>query len=274
MSDILGVGKAVEKLLDPLADLIKRVAGPAADEIGLCVQDSIRVYRANRQYQLLQKMSSYIEQAGFRPNRVPLKLLLPALDYASVEEDEDLHSKWAALLSNAAKPDADEVPAAFPDILRQLSPRDAALLFALHHEAWEKTLPGRRQKLTPAEAAADTSFLEEGLSAVWVKLGYTKTGKTAWNSPEGTEEEERNKADDRRGFRLAFENLARLGLLDTETELSIPFPHVDSRLRNYGGGHLEHTTECRYKLSAIACRLIEACTPPKPEAAPLTYHEL
>ena len=47
MTDVLGIGKAVEKLADPVVDIIKKVAGPAAEEIGLTLQDSIRVYRAS-----------------------------------------------------------------------------------------------------------------------------------------------------------------------------------------------------------------------------------
>jgi hypothetical protein len=118
MGDVFGVGKAVEKLLDPIAELVKRVAGPAAEEIGLTIQDSIKIYRAKRQYRMFEKMQEFVTTAGFNPHRIPLKILLPSLDYAAVEDNEDLHTMWAALLANASNPDISEVPTYFPEILR------------------------------------------------------------------------------------------------------------------------------------------------------------
>jgi hypothetical protein len=104
MSDVFGVGKAIEKLMDPVSELVKKLAGPAAEEVGLSLQDSVKVWRARRQYRLFQKMNGFIAGAGFEPKPIALKTLLPALDYASVEDDEDLHTAWAALLANAADP--------------------------------------------------------------------------------------------------------------------------------------------------------------------------
>src|ERR1039458_4849997 len=71
MTDVLGIGKAVEKLADPVVDIIKKVAGPAAEEIGLTLQDSIRVYRAKRQYRLFEKIRDFVKEAGFEPKRIP-----------------------------------------------------------------------------------------------------------------------------------------------------------------------------------------------------------
>ena len=97
MGDVFGIGKAIEKLADPIADIVKRVAGPAADEIGLTLQDSVRVYRARRALGLFEKFKDNCRERGFNPRQVPLKLLLPIVDSASVEGDEDLHSAWANL---------------------------------------------------------------------------------------------------------------------------------------------------------------------------------
>jgi len=42
--------------------------------------------------------------AGFQPQVVPPKVLFPLLEGASFEDNEDLHTMWAALLANAADP--------------------------------------------------------------------------------------------------------------------------------------------------------------------------
>ena len=48
MSDVFGVAKVVEKLADPVIELLQKVAGPAAEEIGLTMKDSVHVYRVRR----------------------------------------------------------------------------------------------------------------------------------------------------------------------------------------------------------------------------------
>jgi len=132
MADVFGIGKATEKLAEPVVDLIKRVAGPAADEIGLTIQDSVRVYRAGRALKLFEKFTGNCHARGINPKRVPLKLLLPIIDAASVEEDEDLHSLWANLLTNVADPGAAPRPyRAFVEVLKQLSSEEARLFNAL-----------------------------------------------------------------------------------------------------------------------------------------------
>jgi hypothetical protein len=123
------VQSGVKALIQPVADLISKLAGPAAEEIGLTLQDSIRVYRAQRQMKLLQKVSAYARERGFIPREVPLKLLLPILDNASVESDDDLHTAWAALLANAANPSIHgRILPCFVEILKQLSKGEAIFL--------------------------------------------------------------------------------------------------------------------------------------------------
>jgi hypothetical protein len=53
MSDAYDLAKAgFDAAVAPIADLIKRMAGPAADEIGLMVQDHVKFVRWKRQQRL------------------------------------------------------------------------------------------------------------------------------------------------------------------------------------------------------------------------------
>jgi hypothetical protein len=54
--------------MDPVSELVKKLAGPAAEEVGLSLQDSVKVWRAKRQYKLFEKMNATIRDAGFTPN--------------------------------------------------------------------------------------------------------------------------------------------------------------------------------------------------------------
>lgn len=44
------------------------------------------------------------EDVGFAPEAVPIKLLFPLLEGAPLDENEDLHTMWVALLVNASDP--------------------------------------------------------------------------------------------------------------------------------------------------------------------------
>src|ERR1039458_3411347 len=110
-------------------DVIKVMLCPATAEIAERFRDEIRRYRYARQLECLKKAEQMAKDAGFTPKAVPIKLLFPLLEGASLEENEDLHTMWAALLANAASPDNTvEVRPGFISVLRQMSPDEAALL--------------------------------------------------------------------------------------------------------------------------------------------------
>ncbi len=51
------VKAGVEAALKPFADLLEKLTGPAAEEIGLTVKDHVRVFRFRRQLRLLSALS-------------------------------------------------------------------------------------------------------------------------------------------------------------------------------------------------------------------------
>lgn len=110
-------------------DGVRRMLGPAADEVGEMLRDRVRLYRYERQIKLLDKFDRITQEAGFTPQAVPPKILFPLLEGASFEDNEDLHTMWASLLANAASPEnATKVRPAFLDILKVMSPDEAWLL--------------------------------------------------------------------------------------------------------------------------------------------------
>jgi hypothetical protein len=113
----------------PFTGIVKRMLGPASDEVAEMWRDQIRVYRYGRQLKLLEKAERMAQEAGFTPQAVPPKILFPLLEGASMEEDEDLHTMWAALLANAASHEhLQKIRPGFIAILRQMAPDESALL--------------------------------------------------------------------------------------------------------------------------------------------------
>ena len=121
-----GMEGAVGGFIAPFSDLLKRLLGPGADEAGLALKDEIRFLRMKRGKRLMEQARLIFGAAGKEPERVELKLLLPILEQGSVEEDDDLQDRWAAMLVNSSGQNV-LIPGA-PDILRQLTPYEVLLL--------------------------------------------------------------------------------------------------------------------------------------------------
>lgn len=119
--------KSLAKALENVTGVFGKIAGPFADEFGLIVGDRMRFYRLSRAIALLEKTKLMFEAARFDPCQVPPSLFLPIIDNASVQDNEALHDKWAALLANAAAPGNNILPA-FSETLKQLSASEAQFL--------------------------------------------------------------------------------------------------------------------------------------------------
>jgi hypothetical protein len=117
--------------LEPVGDVMKRIAGPLADEIGESLALMARPYRIALSVKMFQKTQRMLKESGLPAQPVPPRLFLPMLDAASIESDEDLHTKWSALLANAAS-SPDKVHPSFIEILKQLTPDDARFLDRLY----------------------------------------------------------------------------------------------------------------------------------------------
>src|SRR5260370_21548676 len=93
----------------PFTGIVKRMLGPAADELAEMWKDQVRLYRYERQVKCVEKAEKMAKDAGFTPQAVPPKILFPLLEGASFEDNEDLHTMWAALLTNASSPDVRDI---------------------------------------------------------------------------------------------------------------------------------------------------------------------
>jgi hypothetical protein len=117
----------VEQLFVPLHQLLDKLLGPAATEVGLGLGDSVKVWRLKRQVRLLQEVKRLLDQSGKDINPIATRLFFPVLEAASIEDDDEMQTRWAALLANEAT-GVGSVHPSFIELLRQLAPTDARLL--------------------------------------------------------------------------------------------------------------------------------------------------
>lgn len=149
-----GIKAAVSEGLRPFTDLMTKLFGPAAEEIGLGLAAGWTAWRIKRQIRFWQQIQRTIAAAGYDPSPVPPKMLLPIIQNASIEDNDDLQDRWAALLANAANPGADvAVLPAFVEILKQLSSIEAKLLDDIYSRQVET--PGANVYFIPYTSQPD-----------------------------------------------------------------------------------------------------------------------
>ena len=122
----------VEQGMAAAKGLLEKLCGPAVEEIGLLLQDRVRVYRLKNQLRMLGKVQAMLKD-GDEIHAVPLRTLLPLLEGASLEDNDELSNKWAGLLASAASSgDMSLTHPGFPRILSEMSPQEALILDKLY----------------------------------------------------------------------------------------------------------------------------------------------
>jgi hypothetical protein len=128
--------------------LLKAVLGPPAGELGGLLKDKVSARRYRNLLRIAARAKEQLDVAGLSPKEVPLAIIHPLLENASLEVDDDLQKRWAALLANAAASRSEaQVPPYFVEILKQLTALEARFL----DKAYDETLqpPQHKPQMLP-----------------------------------------------------------------------------------------------------------------------------
>lgn len=126
-----------------------------SDLLDGCLGIKVKEWRYKRIADTILKARQYLHDKGVDPRIVPLKVLHPLLESASLEDNENIQEKWAALLANAADPKkSNDIHLSYIQILKQLSPIQAKILddyYSLYQEIeekirWERTGFGHKSE--------------------------------------------------------------------------------------------------------------------------------
>lgn len=113
---------AVEALAEATGAL-----GPVRESTGW-ITDLIRYKRLPHQAKLMMKAAEKIKATGIPAHAVSDKVLRAILEEGPMEDDENMQERWENLLANAFVGEERSVRIAFPKILSELEPAEAALL--------------------------------------------------------------------------------------------------------------------------------------------------
>ncbi|RXM44242.1 Abi-alpha family protein [Flavobacterium sp. YO64] len=115
---------AIEKGIDLIGGFIEKLAGSTLEEAGLMFGDKVRIRRLKNQIEIFSKAKQIAEENDISIKQINLKILVPLLEFSSLEEDETLQQKWANLIVNFSDESQNYESSIFPFILSQLNKGD------------------------------------------------------------------------------------------------------------------------------------------------------
>lgn len=133
-------GKAID-LASGAGSFFDRVMGDLVEDgVGL-IRDRLKFYRYERSLLLAQETQARLRKRGIQvPRTVPPKVAIPLIEAATIEDEPDLQSLWAELLTSAMDPSKARVDLRLVNILRELTSEDAKVLAEIHGE-WQGVTP-------------------------------------------------------------------------------------------------------------------------------------
>ena len=134
-------GKAIDASREAGGFIARYISGPLDQGVGI-FEDRLKYMRWERQVRLMSRAEAFLKQSGLSaPTRaVPLKLAIPLLQGATLEEDDDLQDRWAVLLVNAANASFGvEIQRSYVNILEQLNTLEVQVLDTLYSLPFEQS---------------------------------------------------------------------------------------------------------------------------------------
>lgn len=121
------VEKGIEEAAKAAKDYLDKLVAPGLEQTGGIIADTVAYWRFKNKVNLVLKAKAFLEAKGIEPKRVLPKVVAPLLEAGSLEGDDEMKTRWAALLASAAA-DPRRVPPAFPRILSELSGMESRIL--------------------------------------------------------------------------------------------------------------------------------------------------
>lgn len=134
-------GKAIDAGQKFGGFISRYVAGPIEQGMGI-FEDKLKYMRWERQVRLMLRAEQLLQEAGLtRPTRaIPLKLAVPLLEAASLEDNDFLQDLWARLLVNAANGASHvNLQRAYIAVLEQITPLEAVILQKIYSLPYDET---------------------------------------------------------------------------------------------------------------------------------------
>jgi hypothetical protein len=145
--------KPLEIVAEAAKDFLQKVITPPLEEVGLLLADTVKLWRFKNQITILTKAEAYLKAKNLNTRKVSLKILVPLIEQASFEEEENLQNKWAFLLSNIVKENSTINTTLYSHILSQLTTKDAEIFKVIFSHCASMQVNGEEVKLEKHQRA-------------------------------------------------------------------------------------------------------------------------
>ncbi len=145
--------KETVKTIGKGIDLAQKTGKFIAPLIKGTLEQGIGIFQDKLSYIRWERLNRFIEKSNAEMNRlgigeiqtpVPLKYMIPLLQGATLEENDDLQDIWINLLVNSVCSEEIELKRVYIDILERLSPLEAKILNTIYSLPFE---PNRHNAL-------------------------------------------------------------------------------------------------------------------------------
>jgi hypothetical protein len=236
------------------SDQAKELTLPASHEFGALfgeLASIVRFYGTENLKRIFKKWArdrypgKVIDAAEFRR-------VMPLLSTASMESDDELQDRWAALLETAASGDKDYLPS-YGQTLSQLTVQEARLLSAFWTWANNPTAQGNQG--SPRQSVSARMLLSVFHPEISANLMWTYQGR-----PEDAPPEVRSLVEKSEEVDHIIDDLVRIGIFELIRETRAP-------IRLQFGEHLLETADrpphvlIGYSLTLYGQKFIRAVTP-------------
>lgn len=237
---------AADAAVKPFDDLLTKLLGPSFEAIGGRWGDFWKDWREKHAKKLFQKVEKTIQEKDVVTEPISPKVFHSIVEEASYEDDEDLHTRWANMLVNAAD-SRQETPVSpmFSYILRDFGPKEVKFLDALYADALKK--------LETHVIFKDVSQMPYDLPSL-MELYRTLGFATAPNlgSPNFQEQQHPDFRRDRNAFFLMLDVIRRH---DVIREVLVPREKDEI---DHPSGSMKRV----YHFSVLGIAFVKACHPP------------
>jgi len=256
LAGTLAVAKRVETF-------IAAASGHPGEDIGTILGNIASRRRQNAET-VIGKSDLILLNLGENPGEVPLNILHPVLEAASLQEDPCLQDTWANLLANAADPrQTNPVLPVFATMLKDLTAREVKFLDALLEVmAVKQPNPHHHIRLdarTKGFSAEQLMDVASHAKLLRYRGSHTSVTVAQWKTHEA------DLVADRRNFEEMMGLLKRNQILD-EIVRTKPIDVMTPIARAVGSvstsKDIEVETVTFYRLSQLGTAFVNACRPP------------
>jgi len=239
------------------SDAGKKLMLPLAEELGLSLGDLGNIYRFYQREFLEKIFTKWAESRGNKPplNQEDFRKVMPLLQLASVQNDEELQTRWAALLENTVTT-TDGILPSFGQTLSQLTSEEARFLDRLFAFVSQPKgyLSEHRPGREPMEYAALIKVYDPSINT-----GVNPAERELFK--EKMSEEQLKNYDKLTQAELVIQDLERLGII-TQTQRAEPDRYIGVGTTKIPAGRSQIVLRSEYSFTQYGVSFVRAVTPP------------